>query len=67
MKTNLFGLTLFQLKEVVSSLGLPAFTATQLADWMYKKQVTSIASMTNQSKQTREKLESKYCIEMTEP
>jgi len=67
MKTNLFGLTLFQLKEVVSSLGLPAFTATQLADWMYKKQVTSIASMTNLSKQTREKLESKYCIEMTEP
>lgn len=67
MKTNLFGLTLLQLKEVVSSLGLPAFTATQLADWMYKKQVTSIASMTNLSKQTREKLESKYCIEMTEP
>ncbi len=67
MKTNLFGLTLFQLKEVVSSLGLPAFTATQLADWMYKKQVTSIASMTNLSKQTREKLESKYGIEMTEP
>ena len=67
MKTNLFGLTLLQLKEVVSSLGLPAFTATQLADWMYKKQVTSIASMTNLSKQTREKLESKYCIGMTEP
>ena len=67
MKTNLFGLTLLQLKEVVSSLGLPAFTATQLADWMYKKQVTSIASMTNLSKQTREKLESKYGIEMTEP
>ena len=67
MKTNLFGLTLLQLKEVVSSLGLPAFTAAQLADWMYKKRVTSIASMTNLSKQTREKLESKYCIEMTEP
>ena len=36
-KQNLFGLTLEQLKIVVRSLDLPAFTATQLADWLYKK------------------------------
>jgi len=65
MKINLFGLTPDQLKEVVSTLGLPAFTATQIAEWLYKKRVTEIAAMTNLSKQTREKLESKYCIEQT--
>ncbi|MDR3653249.1 MAG: 23S rRNA (adenine(2503)-C(2))-methyltransferase RlmN [Paludibacter sp.] len=64
MKINLFGLTLNQLKKQVLSLGLPAFTATQLADWMYKKQVTSLDSMTNLSKQVREKLETNYCIEL---
>ena len=64
MKTNLFGLTLSQLKELVSKLGLPAFTAIQLAEWLYKKRVTSIAAMTNLSKQTREKLEMHYTIEL---
>jgi len=64
LKTNLFGLTLSQLKTLVLSLGLPAFTATQLADWMYKKRVTTIAAMTNLSKQAREKLENEYCIRL---
>jgi len=66
-KTNLFGLTPLQLKEVVSLLGLPAFTATQLAEWLYQKRVTSFAAMTNLSKQAREKLEKQYCINLTSP
>jgi 23S rRNA (adenine2503-C2)-methyltransferase len=64
MKTNLFGLTPTQLKVVVSKLELPAFTATQLTEWLYKKRVTSIADMTNLSKQAREKLETQYTIEL---
>ncbi len=65
MKTNLFGLTPDQLKSVVSSLGLPAFTATQLADWMYKKRVVSFLEMSNLSKLSREKLEADYCVNLT--
>jgi len=65
MKTNLFGLTPDQLKSVVSSLGLPAFTATQLAEWMYKKRVVSFLEMSNLSKLSREKLEADYCVNLT--
>jgi len=65
MKTNLFGLTPDQLKSVVTSLGLPAFTATQLADWMYKKRVVTFLEMTNLSKQSREKLEVDYTVNLT--
>ena len=61
---NLFGLTLPQLKAEVLALGLPAFTASQLADWMYKKRVTDIGSMTNLSKQAREKLEQAYSVQL---
>jgi 23S rRNA (adenine2503-C2)-methyltransferase len=64
MKTNLFGLTPTKLKTVVSSLGLPTFTATQLAEWMYKKQVSGFADMTNLSKQAREKLETEYTVQL---
>ena len=67
MKTNLFGFTPNKLSEAVSSLGLPAFTANQLADWLYKKRATSFAAMTNLSKQSREKLESKYFLDLTAP
>ena len=64
MKTNLFGLTPSKLKTVVSSLGLPTFTATQLAEWMYKKQIASFAGMTNLSKLAREKLETEYTVQL---
>jgi len=67
MKQNLFGLTVQQLKTVVTSLHLPAFTATQLAEWMYKKQVLNFSEMTNISKQVREKLESEYIVMLTPP
>lgn len=49
-------MTLPQLKEVVTSLGMPAFTAKQVADWLYKKKVTSIDAMANISKVNREKM-----------
>jgi 23S rRNA (adenine2503-C2)-methyltransferase len=67
MKQNLFGLTVQQLKTVVTLLHLPAFTATQLAEWMYKKQVLNFSDMTNISKQVREKLESEYIVKLIPP
>ena len=67
MKTNLFGQTPDQLKETVEKLGLPAFTATQLSDWMYKKQVGDFDEMTNLSKQAREKLSAAFELDLKAP
>lgn len=67
MKVNIFGLTHSELKAVVASLGLPEFTATQLAEWMYKKQVAHFADMTNLSARAREKLEAAYTIQRIQP
>lgn len=62
MKTPLLGLTPEELKEIVCSLGMPAFTGKQIAKWMYVNHVKDIDSMTNISKVNREKLSADYCI-----
>lgn len=64
---QLLGLTLDQLKTVVTGLGMPAFTAKQLADWIYKKKVASIDDMLNVSKANREKLSAEYEIGCVRP
>ena len=51
-----------ELKYIVSLFGLPSFTAKQIADWLYKKRVTSIDQMTNLSKVAREKLQLEYQV-----
>lgn len=56
-KKKLLGMTLAELKSFVKEMGLPTFTAKQLADWLYKKRVSSIAEMTNLSLANRSKLE----------
>ncbi len=65
MKDVLFGKTLTQLQDLVLGLGLPKFTAKQLADWLYKKDVTSIEDMSNLSKNARNILQEKYEIGLT--
>ena len=67
LKTPLLGMTLTQLKEVVAQAGLPAFTAKQIAGWIYDKKVRTIDEMTNISVRNREKLSEKYIIGCTEP
>ncbi|MBR6105934.1 MAG: 23S rRNA (adenine(2503)-C(2))-methyltransferase RlmN [Paludibacteraceae bacterium] len=64
---KLLGMTLPQLKEAVTSLGMPAFTAKQLADWLYKKKVRSVADMHNISKSNREKLASAFEVGCVPP
>lgn len=54
MKDCLFGKTLAELQGLVKELGLPKYAAKQIADWLYKKQVSSIDEMTNLSKKARE-------------
>ena len=46
-KRRLLGMTLDELKGVAFEAGLPGYAAKQMADWLYKKKVTSIAAMTN--------------------
>ena len=59
-KETLFGKTLEELQEIVIELGLPKFTAKQLTDWMYKKEVSSFEEMTNLSKKARQSLSEKF-------
>ena len=45
-----------QLQELCAAEGFPRFTAKQLCDWLYKKRVDSIDSMTNLSLAQRARL-----------
>ena len=42
-KLQLLGMTLDELRTVAKGVGLPAFAANQLADWLYKKRVSDIS------------------------
>ena len=56
-----------ELKALVASLGMPAFTAKQVAQWLYVKHVKSIDEMTNLSKQNRELLSEHFEVGAMEP
>ncbi len=62
MKQPLLGKTLRQLQDIVTLLSMPRFTAKQIAEWIYQKQIESIDEMTNLSKANRERLGSSYFI-----
>ena len=55
---QLFGKTLDELIGIVKEARLPAFTARQIAEWLYSHQVSEIEEMTNLSKKARAWLES---------
>ena len=59
-RKRLLGMTVAELKEAVQGLGMPSFTAKQIAQWLYVKHATDIAQMTNISKQNRELLAQTY-------
>ena len=61
-KKTLLGLTLDELKDVARQLGMPAFTGSQIAKWIYERRVKSIDEMTNISKGNRAKLAESYEI-----
>lgn len=66
-KQVLYGMNLAELKEVTSSLGLPAFNARQISEWLYKKNVLSIDGMTNLSVNTRKMLKENYELGIVPP
>ena len=67
MKEKLFGKTLTELESIAAAEGMPAFTARQISDWLYKKHISVIAEMKNISKFNRTKLQEKYEIGLSAP
>lgn len=61
-KERLIGMTANQLKDVAAELGLPKFTASQMAKWLYQAGATSIDEMTNISKAGRARLSERYSV-----
>ncbi len=67
MREQLFGKTLEELKAVSQSLGLPSFTGGQLAEWLYKKEVSSFGEMTNLSLKARALLSENFDTGISPP
>lgn len=63
----LIGKSLDELKEIAAAFDMPAFTAKQIAEWLYKKRVFSVDEMTNISKKNRDLLAAKYCVGRSSP
>lgn len=61
-KRHLLGMTLAELKGVANEMGMPAFTGSQMAKWLYTQHVTSIDEMSNISKKNRERLKETFDI-----
>lgn len=63
----LLGMNMEELQGVALELGMPRFTAKQLADWLYVKRVHSIDEMTNLSLRNRLLLSERYTVGSMEP
>ncbi|MDD2246939.1 MAG: 23S rRNA (adenine(2503)-C(2))-methyltransferase RlmN [Proteiniphilum sp.] len=66
-KQYLLGMTLAEITEKVTELGLPKFTAKQIAHWVYLKRVKNINEMTNISLKNRQILSEKFDTGRSEP
>ncbi|MCF0203620.1 MAG: 23S rRNA (adenine(2503)-C(2))-methyltransferase RlmN [Bacteroidaceae bacterium] len=53
---RLLGHTQQELRDIAVSLGMPAFTGSQMAKWIYQKHATSVNQMTDISVSNRKKL-----------
>ena len=62
IKQPLLGQTQSDLEKLADRHGMPSFTAKQIADWLYKKQVGTIDEMTNLSLDRRERLKKDYTV-----
>ncbi len=67
MHTNLFGKTYTEIQEIVRKHSLPAYSAAQICDWLYKKNADSPDKMTNLSKSARTELSKYYTIRHETP
>ena len=61
-KIDIKSLYFDELAKELKSLGLPAFRAKQIYEWLHVKLATSFEEMTNLSKELRESLKEKFMI-----
>ncbi len=66
-KRNILGKDVAELQDMVLELGMPKFTAKQIAQWVYQKNVRSFDGMTNISKRHRELLEENCSVGTVDP
>ncbi len=66
-RERLFGKTMDELTVVAGSVGMPGYAARQIADWLYKKEISSVGEMSNLSKRMRELLDESYEFGLTNP
>ncbi len=67
MMKNLFGKTLEELQQIMAVNNLPNYSAVQIADWIYRRNIRSFNEMTNISKKNREFLKENFIILTTRP
>ncbi|MDR0733716.1 MAG: 23S rRNA (adenine(2503)-C(2))-methyltransferase RlmN [Dysgonamonadaceae bacterium] len=67
MNIPLTGKTQDELHALMRELDLPAFTARQIAAWLYKKKTSSIDEMTDISLAGREKLKTNHTVARLSP
>lgn len=65
-KKNIKNLSLAELAEEVSNLGMEGYRAIQLRKWLYERQATSFQEMTNIKKSYIEELDQNYYIPQLE-
>ncbi len=66
-KQSLLGMTLAELRSVVGRLGMPAFSAKQIASWLYDKKVASIDEITNLSLKHRDLMKELFEVGTSAP
>lgn len=64
---SLYGMTLAELQQLCTENHLPAFTAKQIARWLYTSRISDISQMTNLSLAARAALAEHYTIGRIEP
>ncbi len=66
-KTNLFGKTLNEIKDICRNENMPDFSAAQISRWIYSKGAISFSEMTNLSRKNREILTEGYELKYIKP
>lgn len=66
-KEHLFGKTPDELAAIAEELGMPRFTARQMASWLYKKGAESVEQMTDISLRNRQLLSERYSVGLSAP
>ena len=66
-KEVLFGKTLSELQEICTHFGLPSYSARQICEWLYRKDILNIDDMSNLSIKNRNILKENFTLGISPP